>query len=121
MLVDDTPDIVSLLRELFLFHPGVDICAEAKNGLEAVELRRAHRPDVVVMDLRMPAMSGLEAAARMLAEDPDQRVLLFSASLRDADRGVAEVIGVERCIDKRELYCVPDLVRTPGEQARRDG
>jgi DNA-binding LytR/AlgR family response regulator len=51
--------------------PGLEIVAEAKNGIEAVELTRQHRPDIVFLDIRMPGMTGVEAA-RQIAQLPDE-------------------------------------------------
>jgi CheY-like chemotaxis protein len=110
MLVDDTADLLRLMRMLFSFHEGVEVCAEAHNGLEALELWRAERPDVVVMDVQMPVMSGLEAAARILAEDPTQQVVLFSAAFRPVDHQLAAAIGVAACSDKRDVADLPALV-----------
>ena len=118
MLVDDTPDILSLMRMLFECHDGFEICATGSNGLEALELWREHRPDVVVMDVRMPVMSGLESAAQMLAEDPAQRVVLFSASFRAVDHGIADAIGVSSCLDKRDLERLPELVERVAGRVR---
>ncbi len=110
ILVDDTPDMLSLMRLTFGLHDGIELRGEASNGLEAVEQWRAHRPDVVVMDLRMPVMSGLEAAGQILAEDPAQRVVLFSAAFRPVDHEMADAIGVARCFDKRDVNRLPELV-----------
>ncbi len=50
--------------------PELDIVAEARNGLEAVQLVQAHRPDIVFLDIRMPGLTGIEAA-RQIAQLPD--------------------------------------------------
>jgi DNA-binding NarL/FixJ family response regulator len=57
---------------------GVEVVAEAANGREAVELARQHGPDVVVMDIAMPGLNGLEATARIRREFPQTRVLILS-------------------------------------------
>lgn len=58
--------------------PDMEVVADADNGLDAIKAYRAHRPDVVVLDLRMPGMSGLETIRLLRAEFGDARVLVFS-------------------------------------------
>lgn len=64
---------------------GVEVVDQAMDGREAVELARAHRPDVVLMDLDMPGMNGLEATRLISAEMPDVKVVVLTASEDDAN------------------------------------
>jgi len=64
---------------------GMEVVGEAKNGREAVDLNRRLRPDVVLMDLSMPELDGLAATRLILAEQPDARVVILTASEEDAD------------------------------------
>ncbi|PTX91662.1 response regulator transcription factor [Opitutus sp. ER46] len=58
--------------------PDMEVIGEADDGVHALEAYRRHRPDVVVLDLRMPRMNGLETIRALRAEFPDARVLIFS-------------------------------------------
>ena len=58
--------------------PGVEVVGEAGDGREVLKLVKLHRPDVVLMDISMPGLNGLEAAARMAKEFPDVRVIILS-------------------------------------------
>jgi two-component system, NarL family, response regulator len=58
--------------------PDMEVVAEASNGREVVELHRVHRPDVTVMDLRMPGLSGDEATAAIRTESPEARVIVLT-------------------------------------------
>jgi response regulator NasT len=76
ILVAEDETIIRLdLREL-LERAGFDVCAEAKDGLEAVELARAEQPDLAVLDVKMPRLDGIEAARRILDERPIPIVML---------------------------------------------
>jgi DNA-binding NarL/FixJ family response regulator len=110
LLVDDNPDILQLLRMTFAFHEGVRVCASAVDGKDAVAAFRALRPDVIVMDISMPVMNGIEAARQILAADPDARIVLYSADLTRTVCEQAAAIGVLQCVDKRDIAWLPELV-----------
>jgi len=69
LIAEDEP-IVRLDLAALLQANAFDVCAEARDGEEAVELAREHRPDAAVLDVRMPALDGVEAARRIYAERP---------------------------------------------------
>lgn len=71
IIVDDQALIRSAVRSLLDGQPDINVVGEAKNGAEAIELAERAKPDVVVMDLRMPIMDGIEAT-RLLTGDPDR-------------------------------------------------
>jgi AmiR/NasT family two-component response regulator len=76
ILVAEDETIIRLdLREL-LERAGFEVCAEAKDGVEAVELARAEQPDLAVLDVKMPRLDGIEAARRILDERPIPIVML---------------------------------------------
>jgi DNA-binding NarL/FixJ family response regulator len=79
VLADDHAVVRSGTRELLEQQPDLKIVGEAANGEEAVRLAQRLQPDVVVMDVRMPKMSGVEATRRIKAEYPDVRVLVLTA------------------------------------------
>lgn len=65
--------------KLFLEGEGIQVVAEAADGREAVEMARTLRPDVVVMDIHMPELTGIEATRRIRHDNPDVRVLVLTA------------------------------------------
>jgi response regulator NasT len=76
VLIAEDETIIRLdLRDL-LERAGLEVCAEARDGLEAVELARSERPDVAVLDVKMPRLDGIEAARRILDERPIPIVML---------------------------------------------
>lgn len=78
LLCDDHTLVRAGIRALLLERPGTLIVAEAENGREAVELARTHRPDLVVMDISMRELNGIEATAQIRAELPQTHVLILS-------------------------------------------
>jgi len=111
LIVDDDPDMRMLMRVTLDMHPGLDIAAEATDGDEGIAAWRAHQPDVVVLDHRMPRMTGLQAAREILGADPSQAIVMCSAYLDAADRAHAMALGVRACLDKYDLAELPDVVR----------
>ena len=85
VLVDDHAFFRDGLRELLTEHGGVEILGEGADGAEAIELVRRLRPDVVIMDLNMPRMSGVEATRRLTAgpSPAETRVLMLTISSDD--------------------------------------
>ncbi len=79
LLADDHDMIRRGLRRVLGTQPDLEVVGEACNGLEAIELARRLRPDVVLMDIRMPGMDGLEATRRLKAEMPGVCVLVVTA------------------------------------------
>jgi DNA-binding NarL/FixJ family response regulator len=84
ILADDHTIVREGLRALLLADKGIEVVGEAHNGREAVEMAAALRPDVVVMDIAMPLLNGLEATRQILAATPGVKVLILSAHSDDA-------------------------------------
>ena len=78
ILADDHTLVRAGIRALLEKLPEVKVLGEASNGREALELVKTHKPDVVLMDITMPGLNGLEAAARMAKEFPAVRVIILS-------------------------------------------
>ena len=93
VLVDDHDLFRTGLRNLLEEQDGVRVLGEAADGAEAVQLVRQAAPDVVVMDLNMPKMSGVEATRQITAESPLTRVIVLTISDQDGDVMDAIVAG----------------------------
>ncbi|HET8768380.1 response regulator transcription factor [Phycicoccus sp. M110.8] len=78
LIADDHPVFRDGLATLLEPHPDIEVVARAADGAEAVALAAEHRPDVVVMDIQMPEVNGIEATRRVLAADPSIGVLVFT-------------------------------------------
>lgn len=78
ILADDHTLVRAGIRALLEKLPEVKVLGEASNGREVLELVKNHQPDVVLMDITMPGLNGLDAAARMAKEFPEVRVIILS-------------------------------------------
>lgn len=85
LVVDDHPPMRMGLVALIKSQPGMDVIAEASDGEEAIEVYEDVRPDVVLMDLRMPGMGGVEAILAIRQKDPGARVIVLSTYDMDED------------------------------------
>ena len=95
LLVDDHLLFRKGLVRLLDAQPDFEVVGEARDGLEAVEQAQALRPDVVLMDIRMPGCDGLEATRRIKAQMPDVRVVMLTVSDDDQDLATAVRYGAD--------------------------
>ena len=90
VLIAEDETIIRLDLRALLERLSMDVCAEARDGAEAVELAREARPDVAIMDVKMPRLDGIEAARRILDERPIPVVMLTAYVERDLVARAAE-------------------------------
>ena len=83
LLADDHTLVRAGIRSLLENMEGIEVIAEAGDGREALRLVRTHRPDVVLMDIAMPGLNGLEAAARIAKKFPNVRVIILSMHVNE--------------------------------------
>jgi YesN/AraC family two-component response regulator len=99
VLTDDERDVRVLLRTALRVDDRCEVVGEASDGAEAVAVVKAERPDVVVLDLRMPKMTGEEAALAIRKESPETAIVVFSAFVTNKAE-TARTLGAAACIDK---------------------
>jgi DNA-binding NarL/FixJ family response regulator len=85
MLVDDHPAFRKGLAALITSHPDLEVVAEAGDGDEAIQLFRRHKPDIVLMDLRLPGIGGVETTIAIRKEFPEARVIVLTTFDLDED------------------------------------
>jgi DNA-binding NarL/FixJ family response regulator len=100
------------VRALLRGQPDIEVVAEAHNGWEAVELSKLHHPAVVVMDLQMPVMNGLEATRRVCGLLPGVKVLMLSSAAEPGAAMAATRAGAAAFVAKpAKPRALPDLIR----------
>ncbi|MFW6458464.1 MAG: chemotaxis protein CheY [Halodesulfurarchaeum sp.] len=98
LLVDDSEFMRNLLREIL--EEEFDIVGEAENGVEAVEMYKEHRPDLVMMDIVMPIRDGIEATAEIKKGDPNSNVIMCTSIGQEEKMKKAVKAGADGYITK---------------------
>jgi len=117
VIVDDVPDFREIVRAILVDLPGgVTIVGEASDGEEAFTVVRRERPDIVITDLMMPRLDGVELTRRIRQELPLTMVVLMSSYPEDAYRLMASDSGADAVVSKRVIHdalvpAILDLIR----------
>jgi DNA-binding NarL/FixJ family response regulator len=99
-VVDDNPTVRSMVRQLFESEPNCVMVGEAENGRDAIAKAVFVKPDLIVLDLSMPVMGGLDAAPYLRRVLPETRLLLFTVhSGREVER-LARAAGIQAVVSK---------------------
>jgi DNA-binding NarL/FixJ family response regulator len=101
LLADDHAPVRQGLRTLLENDREIRVVGEARNGREAVEMARRFRPHVILMDITMPVLNGLEATRRILADRPATKVIVLSAHVEDEYVDRAKAVGAAGYIAKQ--------------------
>jgi two-component system, chemotaxis family, chemotaxis protein CheY len=102
LIVDDNAHIRKALCDLFKQEADFEVCGEAENGKEAIEKAQELRPDLIVLDLSMPVMNGLDAARGLKKLMPAVPLIMYSAFGDEFAEQQARLIGVSELVSKSE-------------------
>jgi two-component system chemotaxis response regulator CheY len=112
LVADDNPYIRKALCRLFESEEDYDLCADAENGEQAIEFAIRWRPDLIILDLSMPVMNGLEAARQLKTLMPNTPIILFSLHEQALAASAArEDFPVDRIVSKTDPTALMKQVR----------
>jgi CheY-like chemotaxis protein len=103
LIADDNPHLRKALCRLFENHAFLEICAEAVNGREAVEMAVQMKPDLIILDLSMPVMNGLEAARILNELMPAVPKILFTLHAQALMMADLKTAGIDRVVAKSDM------------------
>jgi|ERR1700677_1369621 CheY-like chemotaxis protein len=106
------PTIRKMLCRMFEREENYDLCAEAEDGQQAIELAVQHHPDLIILDLSMPVMNGLEAAHELKKLMPKVPIILFTQHAESGNRIGVMNMDVDRIVAKTEAFSLMGHVRS---------
>ena len=113
LIVDDSDDVRAVVRTFLDREPAFTVCGEAGNGPEAIEKARQLNPDLVILDLKLPGMNGLETAAALRTLLPDAKLVLFSAYTEAlGGRTFASAAGIDLIVPKGSLIDMAESLKS---------
>jgi DNA-binding NarL/FixJ family response regulator len=112
LLADDSPVVGQSLRRLLATDANCELCAQAADGQEAISLAKQCKPDLVILDLAMPKMNGLEAARELKKIMPTVPIILFTLHASSVNQSFAGNLCVDSVVPKGDFNHLMDAVRT---------
>jgi DNA-binding NarL/FixJ family response regulator len=118
LLCDDTPEVLVLLRVELGLHEDLEVVGTASDGAQAIAQAGALQPEVVVLDLAMPVMDGLEAIPHLRRVSPETKIVVLSAFQGLQMARQALELGAERYIEKgADPWTIVDAIRDVASRA----
>jgi DNA-binding NarL/FixJ family response regulator len=102
LVVDDHPLVRNGIRSILAGHADMQIVGEASNGIEAIILVEKLHPSIVIMDINMPRMNGIDATARIKTDNPDTIIIGLSANASTENQETMTRAGAARLIPKEK-------------------
>ena len=102
LIVDDNVSIRELLRMLVETNTPFKVCGEAENGAEAIKMAKELQPDLVLLDLTMPGMSGTDTALLLQVPQPRPKIILFTVHADGLNQELASIYGIDVVLSKAD-------------------
>jgi DNA-binding NarL/FixJ family response regulator len=120
LIADDKLHIRRVLRGLIEGHEDWEVCAEAEDGVQAVNRAKQFQPDLIILDLAMPELNGIEAAGQISQALPGVPILIFTLYASPQVEKEAEKVGVQRVISKSTGYMLVPAIEEALAQSHRE-
>jgi DNA-binding NarL/FixJ family response regulator len=120
LIADDGEEVRQVVRAIFEARTAYEICGEAANGLQAVEKTLELKPDLVLLDVAMPMLNGVEVASVLARHMPDLPIVLYTMYNELLGLSLASAVGARAVVSKAEgmsklLECVQNLLEPKAE------
>jgi DNA-binding NarL/FixJ family response regulator len=116
IIADDNPSVRKVIRDILQSYEEIQVVAEACDGVEVLEQAVSLRPDAIVLDIRMPRLSGIEATKRIKALMPESKVIAMSTFTDLQTRGEMAQAGSSAFIAKEFLTDLPHVLKRIASQ-----
>lgn len=120
LIADDNVRIRQVLRPLIEGHEDWDVCAEAEDGVQAVNRAKQFKPDLIILDLAMPELNGIEAARQISKALPGVPMLMLTLYASPLVEKEAEKVGVQRVISKSTNYMLVSAIEEAFAQVHHE-
>lgn len=111
VVVDDNEQVRHLVSSLLHLRQGLELVGEATDGMAAVQLVYELEPDIVLMDIEMPRLNGIEATKQITSRVPQSRVIGFFSSTDASTRTAMKEAGSVALVAKEEVFDLPDVIK----------
>jgi DNA-binding NarL/FixJ family response regulator len=102
LIADDHESMRAALKATVRLHPHWEICGEATDGREAIEKAQQLRPDIVILDFKMPIANGLKAGSEIAGSVPDTPILMYTLYKTRALEVAAKLVGIRQVVAKED-------------------
>lgn len=109
LIADDHPFVRNGVRNILESHPGYEVCGEAENGADAVQKVNELNPDVLILDITMPVLNGIDAARQLLEKRPELPIVILSMHESGTQLEAAKKLGIKGYVSKSRA--VQDLIK----------
>src|SRR5262252_8355205 len=113
LIADDSESMRNVLRNFIQEQPGIEVCALTANGIDTIDAAMALRPDLLILDVKMPGLNGAEVASVLRKNLPSAKTVLFTAYGHIFSQTLASAVGADAVLAKTEgLQTLAKTVRS---------